>query len=118
MKIRNVVIVLMALATQSVSAAQIITISKFQYGKQWAFTKEEVQLLCRPDGALLALNMSTLMQYPLNERANQAMKTGQIKAVPVDTILLDDPSRPGQKMSIEPFVARASQLCDTPKQPQ
>jgi|SRR5476649_23528 len=115
MKLRNVAIVLLALAAQSVNAAQIITISKFQYGKQWAFTKEEVQLLCRPDGALLALNMSTLVQYPLNERANQAMKAGQINAVPIETILLDDPARAGQKMSIAPFVTRASQLCDASK---
>lgn len=115
MKIQNLLVLLTLLTAQTVSAAQIITVSRFQYGRQWAFTKEEVQLLCRPDGALLALNMSTLMQYPLNERAIQAMNAGRIKAMPVETILLDDPARPGQKMSIAPFAQRAGQLCDVKK---
>lgn len=109
-------VLVIALAAQSAGAAQIITVSKFQYGKQWAFTKEEVQLLCRQDGSLLALNMSTLMQYPLNDQATRQMNAGQIKAQPIDTILLDDPARPGQKMSVAPFAQRARQLCDTPKQ--
>ncbi len=43
------------------------------------------------------------------------MQSGQVKAVPVETILLDDPAKPGQKMSIAPFAARAEQLCDKPE---
>ncbi|AHF73838.1 Putative exported protein precursor [Candidatus Sodalis pierantonius str. SOPE] len=111
MKKRSVVVVLVLLASQYASAMEIITLSKFQYGKQWAFTKEEVQLMCRPNHALCALNMSTLMQYPLNEQAEQQRKEGHVHAQPIDTILLDDPDRPGQKMSIAPFVERAQQLC-------
>lgn len=111
MKKRSVVVVLVLLASHYASAMEIITLSKFQYGKRWAFTKEEVQLMCRPDHALYALNMSTLMQYPLNEKAEQQRKEGHVHAQPIDTILLDDPDRPGQKMSIAPFVERAQQLC-------
>lgn len=111
MKIHSL-FVLVALIAQTAGAAQIVTISKFQYGKQWAFDKEELQLLCRADRSVFALNMSTLMQYPLNEKANSEMQSGQVKAVPVETILLDDPAMPGRKMSIAPFTARAEQLCD------
>lgn len=114
MKTRSIALLLLTLTAQTVSAAQIITVSKFQFGKQWAFTKEEVQLLCRPDGSLFALNISTLMQYPLNEQATRAMTSGQVNATPVDTILLDDPANPGKKMSIAPFAERAGQLCNAP----
>jgi len=111
MKIQSLC-VLFVLIAQSAGAAQIVTISKFQYGKQWAFDKEELQLLCRADRSLFALNMSTLMQYPLNEKATSEMQAGQVKAVPIESILLDDPAKPGQKMSIAPFAERAQQLCD------
>ncbi|NDL62539.1 YebY family protein [Acerihabitans arboris] len=115
MKTRSMLLLLLAFAAQAASAAQIITVSKFQFGKQWAFTKEEVQLLCRPDGSLFALNMSTLMQYPLNQQATHAMTSGQVNATSIDGILLDDPDNPGEKMSIAPFAERAGQLCDAPK---
>lgn len=111
MKRMTLYMLLTLLVAHSAAAAEIITVSKFQYGKQWAFTKEEVQLLCHKDGSLYALNLSTLMQYPLNEVANAQMRAGQVKAQPIDTILLDDPATPGQKMSIAPFAQRASQLC-------
>ncbi len=114
MKILSVTVVFLALMTQSAGAAQLATISKFQYGKQWAFNQEELQLLCRADRSLFALNMSTLVQYPLNAKATSEMVAGQVKAVPIETILLDDPANPGQKMSIAPFAARAQQLCDKP----
>lgn len=115
MKTRSMLFLLLAFAAQAASAAEIVTVSKFQYGKQWAFNKEEVQLLCRPDGSLFALNISTLMQYPLNDLAIRAMTSGQVNATPIDTILLDDPAQPGQKMSIAPFAERAGQLCDALK---
>lgn len=110
MKKRSLVVVVVLLAAQYASAMEIITLSKFQYGKRWAFTKEEMQLMCRPDHALCALNMSTLMQ-PLNEKAEQQRKAGHVHAQPIEVILLDDPDRPGQKMSIAPFIERAQQLC-------
>ncbi|TKI08225.1 YebY family protein [Martelella alba] len=103
------------LLAQSAAAAQMVTVSRFQYGKQWAFTMEELQLLCRPDHSVFALNMNTLVQYPLNDKAVDAMKSGQVKAAPVENILLNDPSRPGKKMRIAPFTERALRLCDTPQ---
>lgn len=93
-------------------AAPIKTISKLQFGKQWAFTREEVMLDCRTDGALFVINPSTLMQYPLNDRATQLMQANKVIASSLDTILLNDPDRPKQKMSIEPFQKAALALCD------
>ncbi|CDG21174.1 conserved exported protein of unknown function [Xenorhabdus poinarii G6] len=92
--------------------APIKTISKLQFGQQWAFTREEVMLDCRADGALFVINPSTLMQYPLNDRATQFMKSNQVIASSLDTILLNDPEHPNQKMSIEPFQKVALTLCD------
>ncbi|MDX7988144.1 DUF2511 domain-containing protein [Xenorhabdus sp. 12] len=93
-------------------AAPIQTVSKLQFGKEWAFTREEVMLDCRMGGALFVINPSTLMQYPLNERATQLMKSNKVIATSLDTILLDDPAQPNKKMSIEPFQKAASALCD------
>ncbi|PHM69455.1 YebY family protein [Xenorhabdus kozodoii] len=93
-------------------AAPIKTVSKLQFGKQWAFTREEVMLDCRSDGALFVINPSTLMQYPLNDQARQLMKFNQVNASSLDTILLNDPEHPNQKMSIEPFQKAALALCD------
>ncbi len=110
---KHLVLLMLTLAvTQAASAAQIVTVSRFQFGKQWAFAKEEVQLLCRADRSLYALNISTLVQYPLNEKAARQMESGQVKAQPIEAILLDDPANPGHKMSLDPFVARAERLCD------
>ncbi|CDG17444.1 YebY family protein [Xenorhabdus doucetiae] len=93
-------------------AAPIKTISKLQFGKQWAFTREEVMLDCRSGGALFVINPSTLMQYPLNDQAIQLMKSNKVIASSLDTILLNDPEHPNQKMSIEPFQQAALTLCD------
>ncbi|SFN42286.1 YebY family protein [Xenorhabdus japonica] len=94
------------------TAAPIKTISKLQFGKQWAFTREEVMLDCRSGGALFVINPSTLMQYPLNEHATQLMKSNKVIASSLDMILLNNPEHPNQKMSIEPFQKAALALCD------
>ncbi|MDC9621271.1 YebY family protein [Xenorhabdus sp. XENO-7] len=93
-------------------AAPIQTVSKLQFGKQWAFTREEVMLDCRSDGALFVINPSTLMQYPLNDRATQLMESNKVIATSLSKILLDDPEHSNQKMSIEPFQKAALALCD------
>ncbi|MDE9500121.1 YebY family protein, partial [Xenorhabdus bovienii] len=79
-------------------AAPIQTVSKLQFGKQWAFTREEVMLDCRSGGALFVINPSTLMQYPLNDRATQLMKSNKVIATSLETILLDNPEQPAEKM--------------------
>ncbi|QPS88968.1 YebY family protein [Serratia plymuthica] len=103
-------ITLLAAATGALAADQLVNITKLEYGKQWAFTKEEVTLQCR-SGALFVLNNSTLMQYPLNAAAEAQVKAGQQRAQPLDVILLDDAANPGKKMSIEPYRERAEKLC-------
>lgn len=104
-------ITLLATATVALAADKLVNITKLQYGKQWAFTKEEVTLQCRSGGALFVLNNSTLMQYPLNQAAEAQVKSGQQRAQPLEVILQDDAANPGYKMSLAPFIERAGKLC-------
>lgn len=97
--------------SSALAATGITNISKLQYGDSWAFTREEVQLICRRGNALYVINPSTLMQYPLNGVAWAQVRQGEVNAQPLDIILLDDPKHPGQKKSLLPFVDRAEQLC-------
>lgn len=103
--------VLMALCSQAM-AAQIITISRFEIGKdKWPFTREEVMLTCEKDGALFAINPGTLLQYPLNDIAYARKTAGQGTLQSIDIIVAEDKAHPGQKMSLKPIVDRAQQLC-------
>ncbi|MFC0225636.1 YebY family protein [Serratia aquatilis] len=104
-------IALMVTATGALAADRLVNVTKLEYGKQWAFTREEVTLQCRKGEALFVLNNSTLMQYPLNKVAEEQVKAGQQRAQPLKVILLDDANNPGQKMSVQPFVERATKLC-------
>ncbi|WP_312241301.1 YebY family protein [Pantoea sp.] len=93
-------------------ATQIITVSRFEVGKEkWAFNREEVMLTCEKDGSLFAINPSTLMQYPLNDKADARMKQKQVNAQPIGVIQVEDKDHPGQKMSLQPFIDRAQALC-------
>lgn len=104
--------VLMALCSQAM-AAQIITISRFEIGKdKWPFTREEVMLSCEKGDALFAINPSTLLRYPLNDQAEENLKSGRGTTESISTIQADDKAHPGQKMSLEPIIARAQALCD------
>ncbi len=102
---------LMTLSATSLAAPELATVTRLQYGKDWAFTREEVMLQCRPGKALYVINDSTLAQYPLNDVAQKQVKAHQVQAVPLEKILLDDPQNPGQKMSLTPFIAKAETLC-------
>ncbi|HFF8547230.1 TPA: YebY family protein [Kluyvera cryocrescens] len=96
----------------SALAAQIITVSRFEVGKdKWAFNREEVMLTCRADKALYVINPSTLVQYPLNDVAEAQVKAGKTQAQPLSIIQVDDPKQPGVKMSLVPFIERAEKLC-------
>ena len=69
---KKIVLTMLLLASSgaALAAPQIITVSRFEVGKEsWAFNREEVMLTCRPGNALYAINPSTLVQYPLNEVA-------------------------------------------------
>jgi len=102
---------LMTLSASSLAAPELATVTRLQYGKDWAFTREEVMLQCRPGKALYVINDSTLAQYPLNDVAKEQVKARQVQAVPLEKILLDDPKNPGHKMSLAPFIAKAESLC-------
>lgn len=104
---------LLLAACSNALAAQIITVSRFEIGKEkWAFNREEVMLSCEKDGSLFVINPGTLMQYPLNDKAEARMKANQVKAQPISVIQIDDKNRPGEKMSLQPFVERAQALCN------
>ena len=103
---------LLTSSAAALAAPQVITVSRFEVGKEsWAFNREEVMLTCRPGNALFAINPSTLVQYPLNDFAEQQMKDGKTNAQPISVIQIDDPQQPGQKMSLAPFIERAQKLC-------
>ncbi|MCZ4058262.1 YebY family protein [Pantoea sp. LMR881] len=94
-------------------AAQIITVSRFEVGKdKWPFNREEVMLTCEKDGSLFAINPGTLMQYPLNDLAEARLKAGQVKAQPISVIQSEDKANPGKMMSLQPIVERTQALCD------
>lgn len=112
MKKTILTLLLLACSATAMAAPQVITVSRFEVGKdKWAFNREEVMLTCRPGQALYAINPSTLVQYPLNEVAQQQVKSGKSSGQPISVIQVDDPANPGQKMSLAPFIERASKLC-------
>ena len=103
---------LLASSGAALAAPQIITVSRFEVGKEsWAFNREEVMLTCRADKALYVINPSTLVQYPLNDVAEAQVKAGKTQAQPLSIIQVDDPKQPGVKMSLAPFIERAEKLC-------
>ena len=111
---KKIVLTMLLLASSgaALAAPQIITVSRFEVGKEsWAFNREEVMLTCRPGNALYAINPSTLVQYPLNEVAEQQVASGKSNGQPVSVIQVDDPANPGQKKSLAPFIERAKKLC-------
>jgi hypothetical protein len=109
---KKLMLLLLSFSTVATAAPTVITVSRFEIGKDnWAFNREEVMLTCRPGHALYAINPSTLVQYPLNDVAEQEVKSGKTTAQPIAIIQVDDPSRPGEKKSLEPFITRAEKLC-------
>ncbi len=112
MKKTLIALLLMVASGSALAAPRVITVSRFEMGKdKWAFTREEVMLACRPGEALFVINPSTLVQYPLNDIAAQQIKEGKTSGQPIEVILADDPATPGQKRSLVPFVERARKLC-------
>ncbi|ECA7918539.1 YebY family protein [Salmonella enterica] len=104
---------LLATSGVALAAPQVITVSRFEVGKdKWAFNREEVMLTCRPGQALYVINPSTLVQYPLNAIAEQQVTEGKTRAQPIAVIQIDNPAKPGEKMSLAPFIERAQKLCD------
>ncbi|SUW63435.1 Protein of uncharacterised function (DUF2511) [Buttiauxella agrestis] len=113
MKKSILTMLLLACTSSAFAAPQIITVSRFEMGKDnWAFNREEVMLSCRPGHALFAINPSTLMQYPLNDIAQQQVTSGKTTGQPISVIQIDDPKQPGQKKSLAPFIERAEKLCN------
>ena len=105
-------LLLMASSGAALAAPQIITVSRFEIGKEkWAFNREEVMLTCRAGNALYVINPSTLVQYPLNAAAEQEVKEKKTNAQPLSVIQIVDPQRPGEKMSLAPFIEKAEKLC-------
>ncbi|KLN96765.1 hypothetical protein VK86_08825 [Moellerella wisconsensis] len=113
MNIKSVVFTLLLTSISFSSlSAPITTVSKKQIGAdKWPFTREEVMLECRSNGALMVINPATLMQYPINDIAIKQMKNREINATPIDILLLDDPQQSGMKMDIAVIQQAAQGLC-------
>ncbi len=104
-------LVLLAISGHAL-AAEVITVSRLDIGKQqWPLTREEIMLSCEQDGALFAINDSTLMQYPLNDKAQQRIESKQSQGTSITVIQADDKQHPGQKMALAPLIQRAQALC-------
>lgn len=74
---------LLTSSAAALAAPQVITVSRFEVGKdKWAFNREEVMLTCRPGNALYVINPSTLVQYPLNDIAQRKLPVGRLKPNP------------------------------------
>lgn len=74
---------LLTSSAAALAAPQVITVSRFEVGKdKWAFNREEVMLTCRPGNALYVINPSTLVQYPLNDIAQRKLPVGRLKPSP------------------------------------
>ncbi|MTD25664.1 YebY family protein [Erwinia sorbitola] len=110
---KKMALLCIALGVSSSAMAGIETVSRFDMGKEnWPFTREEMMLSCEKGNVLFAINDGTLVQYPLNAEAEAKVKAGQMKGVPVEKMLADDPAHPGQKKSLAPIIARAEKLCN------
>lgn len=94
-------------------ATQVITVNRLDTGKDiWPFRdRDEIMLTCEPDGSLFAINPSTLMNYPLNEKAQIRVKQGLSQGGDITPLLSDDKSHPGRKMSLQPLINKAQSLC-------
>ena len=113
MKKIAITLLLLAASGAALAAPKVITVSRFEMGTdKWAFNREEVMLSCRTGNALFVINPSTLMQYPLNDVAKARVADGKSSGQPLETIMIDDPAHPGQKMSLAPFIERAQKLCN------
>lgn len=103
---------LLASTSAALAAPNVTTVSRFEIGKdKWAFNREEVMLSCRGGNALFVINPGTLMQYPLNDVAEEQVRSGKTSGQPISVIQIDSPDHPGEKMSLAPFIERAQQLC-------
>lgn len=104
--------VLLASTSFTVAAAPIETVSKKQFGDDWPFTREEVMLECRSNGALIVINPATLMQYPLNDVAQAQMEKKEIKAQPIDILLKPIETEKSVEERVEPLKLAAKKLCN------
>ncbi|VEB70198.1 Protein of uncharacterised function (DUF2511) [Providencia rustigianii] len=69
-------------------------------------------LECRSNGALIVINPSTLMQYPLNDIAQDLMEKKQIQAQPIDVLLEASDSKKTTEERILPLKQAAQKLCE------
>lgn len=104
---------LLLIISSQVMATQVITVSRFDIGKdKWPFTREEVMLTCEKDGAMFVINPATLAQYPINHQAQIRVDSHMSIGQPITVIQRNDPGNPHIKMSLDPIVKRTALLCD------
>jgi len=89
-----------------------INITKDEYGKDWAFNANEVQLQCFYGGAFV-FNFDDDEVYAISGLAKVLAKNGKVMAVPIEDSGLwkDNPELPGTKINLSPFIERALKTC-------
>lgn len=96
---------LLTSSTTALAASQVITVSRFEMGKdKWTPNREEVMLAYRPGNALYIINPDTPVQYPLNDTAQKKVTSGKTKVQPISVIQIDSPNSPGKEMSLALFI--------------
>lgn len=108
---RLVLLLTITVSFPIITAPPIVTVSKKQFADKQIFKRKEVTLECRTNGALLVINPSTLMQYPLNNIVAEQIKRREIIASPLSAILLEPISLSQQKIDITPILETAQDLC-------
>lgn len=108
---RFLLMAMLTLFSCNALSAPLSTVSKLQYGDEWPFTREEVMLNCRSDGAWFVINPATLVQYPLNDLAMEQMRSGKVIAQLIDVIVLPDPNNAEKKKSLVPIENTFESLC-------
>lgn len=81
------------------------TISRADYGDDWPFLVDEVQLRC---AGFAVWVVHEGLNYPLNGPAQQRLSTGQ----PLHLIWASDPEIPGAKISIGPIIQEGLARCE------
>ncbi|WP_374446815.1 DUF2511 domain-containing protein [Providencia sp.] len=114
MKSKLIICLLLVGGTISAAvAAPLTSVSKKQFGDDWPFTREEVMLECRSNGALVVINPATLMQYPLNDIAATQMNNKEIKGQPIDVLLKPIDTTKSVEERVLPLKEAAAKLCGT-----
>lgn len=91
------------------AAAKIELVSADDFGDAWPFVPAEMHLMCLPGNAVVASDPETGRMYPLNGMATG--RAAELALEPLEKVWRDNPSIPGTKVSIGPFISKGLGIC-------